>query len=115
MAEEPAEEEADRMTEEEAEIETDQTEMEEAEGEEKREQECVINSELQGSASSEPSADFATWLEEEMKAETDHLVETDEATVEEEETVAEEEAAEVAVALAASQLILPLHQGNQYP
>ena len=50
-----------------------------------------------------------------MKVETDHLVETDEATVEEEETVAEEEAAEVAVALAASQLILPLHQGNQYP
>jgi hypothetical protein len=60
VVEEPAEAEADRMTEAEAAIETDQTEMEEAEVKEAREQEYVINSERQGPASSEPSADFAT-------------------------------------------------------
>jgi hypothetical protein len=50
-----------------------------------------------------------------VKAETDHLVERDEATAEEEAMVVEEEVAEVPVASVASQRILPLHQGSQYP
>jgi len=52
-------------------------------------------------------------VEEEVKVEAGHLVETDAATVEEEEMEAEEEVAKAAIASAASQLILPLHQGSQ--
>lgn len=114
VVEVPVVAEEDRMIEEEVEKEIDQTEMEEAEAEEKMEkQENASSLRIRVSASLATSADLATLVEEEVKVRTDHLVEMGAATAEEEEMEAEEEVAKAAIALAASQLILPLHQGSQ--